>query len=144
MNAEQTRENVLAFGHENIIAVHPSTLMFTREKQLSKTGDCVVGIASDKALADLNQKFKDKLKQPNAKVTIIIEAEGLTGQINAFGSPKLILTHPTDMVVRKSDYICNRTLAIRADKSANDLPRDLVEKLKNPKQKVNIILVLRG
>jgi hypothetical protein len=84
------------------------------------------------------------LKQPNAKVTIIIEAEGLTGQINAFGSPKLILTHPTDMVVRKSDYICNRTLAIRADKSANDLPRDLVEKLKNPKQKVNIILVLRG
>jgi hypothetical protein len=144
LNAEQTRENVLAFGHENIIAVHPSTLMFTREKQLSKTGDCVVGIASDKALADLNQKFKDKLKQPNAKVTIIIEAEGLTGQINAFGSPKLILTHPTDMVVRKSDYICNRTLAIRADKSANDLPRDLVEKLKNPKQKVNIILVLRG
>ena len=118
--------------------------MFTKEKHLSKTGDCVVGVAADKAVADLNQKFKEKLKRPNAKLTIIIEAGGLTEQINASGSPKLILTHPTDIVIRKSDYICNRTLAIRADKSANDLPRELVEKLKNPQQKVNITLVLHG
>ena len=144
MNAKETRENIRALGHENIQAVHPSTLMFTREENLSKTGDCVVGIASDKAVANLHQKFKDTLRKPNAKLTIIIEAGGLTEQINALGSPKLILTHPTDMVIRKSDYICNRTLAIRADKSANDLPRELVKKLKNPKQKVNITLVLRG
>ena len=134
----------MAFGHENIQAIHPSTLMFTKEKHLSKTGDCVVGVAADKAVADLNQKFKDALRKPNAKLTIIIEAGGLTEQINASGSPKLILTHPTDMVIRKSDYICNRTLAIRADKSANDLPRELAEKLKNPQQKINITLVLRG
>ena len=80
--------------------------MFTKEKHLSKTGDCIVGVAADKAVADLNQKFKDALRKPNAKLTIIIEAEGLTEQINASGSPKLILTHPTDMVIRKSDYIC--------------------------------------
>jgi hypothetical protein len=144
LSAKETRENIVAFGHENIQAIHPSTLMFTREKHLSKTGDCVVGVAADKAVADLNQEFKEKMKRPNAKLTIIIEAEGLTEQINALGSPKLILTHPTDMVIRKSDYICDRTLAIRADKSANDLPRELVEKLKNPQQKVNITLVLRG
>jgi len=118
--------------------------MFTRERHLSKTGDCVVGVAADKAVADLNQEFKEKLKRPNAKLTIIIEAEGLTEQIDALGSPKLILTHPTDMVIRKSNYICDRTLAIHADKSANDLPRELVEKLKNPQQKVNITLVLHG
>ncbi len=144
MSAKETRENIVAFGHKNIQAIHPSTLMFTREKYLSKTGDCVVGVAADKAVADLNQEFKEKLKKPNAKLTIIIEAEGLTEQINASGSPKLILTHPTDMVIRKSDYVCDRTLAIRADKSANDLPRELLEKLKNPRQKVNITLVLRG
>jgi len=118
--------------------------MFTREKRLSKTGDCVVGVVADKAVADLNQEFKEKLKRPNAKLTIIIEAGGLTEQINAFGSPKLILTHPTDIVIRKSDYISDRTLAIHADKSANDLPRELREILKNPKQKVNITLVIRG
>jgi hypothetical protein len=142
LSAKETRENMSVAGHENIKAIHPSTLMFTREKQLSKTGDCIIGVAADKAVADLNPTFKDKLKRPNAKLTIIIEAGGLTEQINAFGSPKLILTHPTDMVIRKSDYICNRTLAIRADKSANDLPRELVEKLKNPRQKVNITLIL--
>ena len=144
MNAEETRENIIAFGHENILAIHHSTLMFTKEKRLSKTGDCVAGVASDKAAADLNKTFKNALRKPNAKLTIIIEAGGLTEQINASGSPKLILTHPTDMVIRKSDYICNRTLAIRADKSANDLPRELAEKLRNPKQKINITLVLRG
>ena len=144
MSAKETRENIVALGHENIQAIHPSTLMFTREKHLSKTGDCVVGVAADKAVADLNQKFKETLRKPNAKITIIIEAGGLTEQINASGSPKLILTHPTDIVIRKSDYVCDRTLAIRADKSANDLPRELAEKLKNPQQKINITLVFRG
>jgi len=144
LSAKETRENIVAFGHKNIQAIHPSTLMFTRERHLSKTGDCVVGVAADKAVADLNQEFKEKLKRPNAKLTIIIEAEGLTEQIDALGSPKLILTHPTDMVIRKSDYICDRTLAIRADKSANDLSRELMEKLKNPQQKVNVTLVLRS
>jgi hypothetical protein len=118
--------------------------MFTKEKHLSKTGDCVVGVAADKAVAELNQTFKDALRKPNAKLTIIIEAGGLSEQINASGSPKLILTHPTDIVIRKSEYISDRTLAIRADKSSNDLQRELVEKLKNPKQKVNITLVLRS
>ena len=144
MSAKKTRENIVAFGHENIQAVHPSTLMFTKEKHLSKTGDCIVGIATDKAVADLSQKFKDALRKPNAKLTIIIEAGSLTEQINASGSPKLILTHPTDIVIRKSDYISDRTLAIHADKSGNDLPSELVEKLKNPKQQVNITLVVHS
>jgi hypothetical protein len=144
LSAKETRENISAMGDENIKALHPSTLMFTREKHLSKTGDCIVAVAANKVVVDLNQEFKDKLKRPNAKVTILIEADGLIEQITAFGSPKLILTHPTDMVIRKSDYICNRTLAIHADKSANDLSRELVKKLKNPHQKVNIRLVLNS
>ena len=144
MSAKQTREKVLAFGHENIQATHPSTLMFTREKHLSKNGDCIVAVASDKAAADLSPEFKDKLRKPNAKLTILIETDGLTEQINASGSPKLILTNPTDMVIRKSDYICNRTLAIHADKAANDLPRAFVEKLKDPKQEVKVTLIIHA
>jgi hypothetical protein len=138
------REKILAFGHVNIQAIHPLTLMFTKEKHLSKTGDCIVAVASDKAVADLSPEFKDKLRKPNAKLTILIEANGLTEQINASGSPKLILTNPTDMVIRKSDYICNRTLAIHADKAANGLPRTFVEKLKDPKQEVKVTLIVQG
>ena len=142
MSPKQTREIIRAFGHENIQAIHPSTLMFTKDKHLSETGDCIIAVAADKAVADLSVEFKDKLKNPNAKLTILIEADGLKQQINASGSPKLILSHPTDMVIRKSDYICNRTLAIHADKASNNLPRAFVEKLKDPKREIKVTLIV--
>jgi uncharacterized protein len=131
---------IFAQGHDNIIASHKTTLEFTRDRHLSKKGNCVVAVAADKAFADLSAEFKEKLQNPHAKLTVLIEADGVSEQVNAHGSPKLILTHTTDMVIRKSDYVCNRTLAVNADKSAQDLSRDLVEKLKNPEQKVKITL----
>jgi hypothetical protein len=76
-------------------------------------------------------------------VTVLVIAGEMTERINAHGDPRLSLTHPTDMVIRKSTHISGRTLAIHADKAANDLSRKLVEKLKNPKQKVKIILMVR-
>jgi hypothetical protein len=136
-------EVALAFGNRNILATHKTTLEITKETRLSKKGDCIIGIASNKALADLSQEFKRTLRKENAKITILIEAEDIVEVVNAFGSSQLILTHSEDMVVRKSDYICNRTLAIGADKAAYDLSRNLVEKLKNPEQKVKITLTVK-
>jgi len=118
--------------------------MFTKEKHLSKTGDCIVAVAADKAVADLSREIKEKLKKPNAKLTITIEADGLTQRINASGSQKLVLTNQTDMVVRKGDYISDRTLAIHADKSSSNLPREFIEKLKNPEQKIKITLIVHA
>ena len=51
--------------------------MITKEKHLSKAGDCIVAIDADKAPADLSQAFKEKLKAENAKLTITIEADGI-------------------------------------------------------------------
>jgi hypothetical protein len=138
----ETREVVFGYGHENMQATHKTTLEFTKDPHLTKKGDCIVTVTADKALADLTAEFKEKLRKPNAKLTITIEADGIIEQVNAEGSPQLILTHPTDMVVRKSDYICSRTLAVHADKAACDLSRDLVEKLKKPEQKVKITLAV--
>lgn len=136
------REIIFGYGHENIRATHKTTLEFTKDTHLSKKGDCIVAVAADKALADLNPEFKENLRKPHAKLTILIEAGGIAEQVNAHGSPQLFLTHPTDMVIRKSDYVCNRTLTIHADKAAQDLSRELVEKLKKPQQKVKITLVV--
>lgn len=138
----EIREVIFGYGHENIQATHKTTLEFTKDTHLSEKGDCIVTVAADKALADLTAEFKEILRKPHAKLTIKIEADGITEQVKAEGSPQLILTHPTDMVIRKSDYVCNRTLAVHADKAAQDLPRKLVEKLKNPKQKVKITLAV--
>jgi uncharacterized protein len=112
--------------------------MFTKDIHISKKGDCIVAMTADKSVVDLSVQFKEELRKLNAKVTIIIEAGDLREEIKALGSPKLCLCHPTDIVIRKSDYICSRTLAICADKSSIDLSRELVGKLQNPEQKVKI------
>ena len=134
------KDEVFANGHKNIAATHLTTLEITKEIHLSRRGDCIIAVAADKSLADLSEEFKESVRKSSAKLTLIIEANGITAQINAYGSSKLTLTHPSDMVVRKSSYIDDRTLAINADKAAAGLPRKLVEKLRNPKQKVRIIL----
>jgi len=135
-------EIILVYGHENIQATHKSTLEITKEPQLSKKGDCIIGVSADKGIADLSLEFKESLRKKNAKMTMLIEAGEAAEVVNAFGSPRLILAHPTDMVVRKSSHICSRTLAIQADKAACDLSRKLVEKLRKPKQKVKITLTV--
>lgn len=143
MHSIETREVVFGYGHANIIATHKTTLEFTKETQLSKKGDCIIAVAADKALADLNPEFKANVRKPNAKLTVLIEAGGISAQVQAYGTQQLSLAHFTDAVVRKSNYVCSRTLAVRADKAAIDLPRTLVEKLKNPQQQVKITLTLR-
>lgn len=136
-------EIILVYGHENIQATHKSTLEITKEPQLSKKGDCIIGVSADKGIADLSLEFKESLRKKNAKMTMLIEAGEAAEVVNAFGSPRLILAHPTDMVVRKSSHVCSRTLAIQADKAACDLSRKLVEKLRKPKQKVKITLTVK-
>jgi hypothetical protein len=138
----EVEEVVFGYGHANILVTHKATLEFTKDTHLSKKGDCIIAVAADKALADLSPEFKAGLQKPNAKLTILIEADGISVQVQASGTQQLSLAHPTDAVIRKSDYVCSRTLAVRADKAAIDLPRALVEKLKNPKQKVKITLTV--
>jgi len=144
VRASEKTETIVGYGHKNIQATHKTTLEFTKDKHLSKKGDCIVAVAADKALNDLSAEFKENLRKPHAKLIILIEAGGIIDQVNAYGSPRLILSHPTDMVVRKSGYVCNRTLAVHADKAAQDLSKALVEKLKNPEQKVKITLIMRA
>jgi hypothetical protein len=143
LNEKEISETVVAFGHENIRATHKSTLEFTKDKHLSQKGDCIIAVAADKGLIDLSHEFKESLRQPNAQLTITIEADGVIEQIHAHGAPNLLLTHSSDMVVRKSNHMDNRTLAVGADKAAKDLSRRLVEKMRNPRQKAKITLTVR-
>jgi hypothetical protein len=139
----ELKETIFGYGHENILATHRTTLEFTKDKHLSKNGDCIVAVSTDKAVADLSSEFKRHLRQANTEITVTIEAAGIKGQLKAHGSPNLVLTHPTDVVIRKSDYVSDRTLAVRADKAAADLPQELVEKLRNPQQRVKITLTMQ-
>ena len=138
----EVTEIILGYGHENIQATHKTTFEITKEAQLSRRGDCIIAVSADKTMVDFSSEFKENLRKENAKIAIRIEAGDIVEVVNAFGSPQLILAHPTDMVARKSNHICNRTLAIQADKVACDLSRDLVKRLRNPEQKVKVKLTV--
>ena len=143
MHSMEMSEIIFTYGHRNIQATHRSTLEITKEKQLSKKGDCIIAVSADKAMTDLSPEFKESLRKKNVRITMRIEAGDIVEPVNAFGSPRLILTDPADIVVRKSSYVCSRTLAIKADKAAWDLSRKLVERLRDPKQKVKITLTVK-
>ena len=133
---------IIAHGHANVLATHPTTLEFTKEAYLSKKGDCIIAVSADKTMSDLDPVWKESLKQEGSRISILIEAGGTIETVNAQGSPRLILSHPTDFVIRKGNHICSRTLAIHADKAAADLSRTLMKKLKDPQQKVRFTLIV--
>jgi hypothetical protein len=136
------KEVIRARGHENISATHGTTLEITKEASLSKRGNCIIAVGANKASIDFSSEFRKNLRKDHARITVLVEAGGVTETVNASGNSRMILAHPTDIVVRKGGYICNRTLAIRADKSACDLSRELVKRLKNSKQDVTITLTV--
>lgn len=131
---------IRACGHENVSASNKNTFEITKVAELTQRGDCIVAVGANKGVKDLNCELKRILRHDDAKLTVIIQVDEEEEVIEAWGSSKLTFNHPTDMVVRKSSYICERTLAIKADKAAEDFSRRLVASLKNPRQKVTVTL----
>jgi uncharacterized protein len=118
-----------AWGHVNVSAKHSTTIEITKEDHLTPQGDCIIAVSADKGLTDLPADFLEALKDEKAKLVIEIECGGAKERITAHGHPDLTFTNPHEMVVRKSDYICGRTLAIGADKASKDMDRKLISNL---------------
>lgn len=133
-------EKIFAFGHEKIIGTHKTTIEVTKENYLTERGNCIIAINANKACFDLNNQTKKFLKS-GGKIKFIFEINGETDVVTAFGSPKLKLSNKTSIVIRKSDFIDDRTIAIKADKAAKDIKRKIIEELKNPNAKLIIRVV---
>jgi len=134
-------EVLYARGHPNVQSTHKTTFQITKEPFLSKRGDCVIAVAATRGIIDLSSKFKKNARHENARITVIIDVDNVKEVVKAQGSKRLTFTHPYDLIVRRSSYVCDRTLAVRADKAACDLSRKLVEKLQNPEQRVKVTLI---
>lgn len=137
-------EIVDACGHENIRSTHKTTFEITKESTLTKRGDCVIAVGATKGAKDLSSEFKEAMKREDVHITVTIETGEIREVVKARGSPQLLFTHPTDMVVRKSNYICGRTIAIKANKVARDISRKLIEKIQTPCQKIKITLTVES
>ncbi|MER3601563.1 MAG: DUF371 domain-containing protein [Nitrososphaerota archaeon] len=125
------REVVSFFGHANILALHPTTLEITRAHALTPKGDCIVGVRADKASADLSDAVKGAIRQEGRPIRLTLLVGGLSFSFLARGSEALSLSSKEAIIVRKSSYTnCKKTIAIRSEAAAADLPRALVALLR--------------
>jgi len=136
------KEVVLAHGHQKVRATNQRMFVIVRDAEIRKEFDAVIAVRADKACSDLSAEFRDALKGAK-RVEVTIEAEGVTDKITAYGSPAMGMTNLGEMAVRKNDIIDSRTIGIMADKSANEIRQELVEKLRNPNTHVKITLEIK-
>ncbi|KZX17596.1 DUF371 domain-containing protein [Methanobrevibacter filiformis] len=122
---------IKAYGHENVSSKHKSTFEITQDSSISAAGDCIIGVGADKNMNNFSNELKNKIANENSKITVKLTTTNAHDEIIGQGHPDLTLNHLTDIVCRKSSYICSRTLMIKADKAAIDLDKQLIEDLKN-------------
>jgi len=116
------------------------TFEITKDHDLTRRGDCIIAVNANKAPKDLSIEFKKACKRDGSKITMKLEAGGVVDFIEGLGSPNLSFAHPTEMVGRKSLYVSDRTIMVRANKAAWDLDRRLIEALKSPKSTLTVLL----
>ena len=136
----EAEDSFKAWGHPNITAKHRTTIMITTDEHLSKAGDCVVAVLSEKGLDDLLLDLKESIRDEDAEVTFIMETGGQSLVVRGQGHPGLTLTSPSDIVIRKSSFICDRTLMIKADIAALDIPPEFVRLLEDHAREVHVTI----
>ncbi len=136
---EEPVDIVRAKGHPEVTATHPTTLMITKDEEIGPRADCVLAVGADKSVAGLRDTTKRAIRSGH-QIEVTIEAGGLKEVIRGRGHGDLTLSDTTDIVIRKSTFICGRTLMIRADKAAIDLRQGFVERLRDAKAKVLVTI----
>ena len=118
-------------GHNNILSLHKKTVEITKDSHLTVNGDCIIGVNANLACIDLPEKFKKKVQYSNSDIIFTIRVEPYSFTIHGKGSEKLTLKHKNDIVLRKSAFVCSRTLAINCDMASDDIPRKMIKELQN-------------
>lgn len=136
-------DKIEAYSHINILSTHKTTIEITKDRYLTKNGNCIIGLNALKACNDLNPNLKKMIKEEK-KIKIKIIIDDLIDVFYGFGHEKLTLLDNKDMVFRKSDFICDRTVLINCTKSSSELDRKLVEKFKVPDKKFYLIFIFEG
>ena len=129
------RYEIEFFGHENIRSNHQKTIEITKESHLTPRGDCIVGVNASSSCVDLPDELKNKLKNSETEVCFTIRVGTDEFTLKGKGHPDLVLSHTQDIVLRKSDFTCPRTLSVKCDKASDMVPREMISQLQNPKTK---------
>lgn len=127
-----------AKGHENIQASHSSTLEVTTDSQLTKRGDCIIGVNASHSAKDLKPFIQTALRLPRCQLHTVLKVGVYTDIIVGWVSLDLPFSDSSSIVWRTSAYVDERTIATRCDKAAKNLNRRLVTALQNPQSVLEV------
>ncbi len=133
-------EEIIFKGHPLVQSLHSRTIEITKDSELTLRGDCIIGVSANKACGDLSPEIKEKIKKNNSVIEVQLIVEPYSFVIKGSGNDNLLLSNPKDIVLRKSKFICDRTLSINCDFSSLEIPRNIIEALNNP-SKIGIMLI---
>ena len=129
------QDEVTFYGHPNIRSLHAKTLEITKDEHLTPKGDCIIGVKANKACADLDESFKHRVKSNSSVVRIEIMVGDESFLILGMGDERLSMLNAYDIVIRKTNFVCPRTMSVLCDKASSDLPRKLVSMLQDQETK---------
>jgi hypothetical protein len=129
------QDEVTFYGHPNIQSLHAKTIEITKDEHLTLRGDCIIGVKANKACADLDESFKHRLKSNSAVVRIEIMVGDKSLLITGRGDERLSMLNANDIVIRRTNFVCPRTMSVLCDKASSDVPRKLVKILQDQETK---------
>ena len=130
---KNNKYNFTVRGHNNVLALHKNTVEFTKDKELTLNGDCILGVDANFSL----QKIKEILKQYN-KLKLRVSVGDFSQSILFSGN--IDFDDGRELVLRKSNFNSKRTLGCYSDLAAFDIDRKIVKQMKNEKTKMSVEL----
>jgi hypothetical protein len=95
-------------------------------------------------LNDFSGTFKDLIRRDSSRVMLSLEVCGLKEEIMGNGDHRLTLTSEEEIVCRKSNFICERTLMVKANKAAKDIDRRIIEALRDGQREVQVKVIVES
>jgi hypothetical protein len=118
-------------GHPNVRSLHRNSIEITKDEHLSIRGDCIIGVRANKGCIDLDERLKHRLRSLDSRINMEIMVGNEAFVINGKGDGSLTLLSQTEIVIRKSSFVCPRTMSIKCNKASNDIPRKMITLLQN-------------
>lgn len=124
-----------AYGHPAISCKHVKTIEFTKDTELTESGDCIAGI---RATFDSNelQKFSKKVRMFMRVTTP--EGEVLEDVVKFKVSPHF--ESSDELVVRKSGFSSERTFGLGLNRGSNRINREIVQLMQDPNTEMTVTI----
>jgi uncharacterized protein len=126
------QDDVTFYGHPNIRSLHAKTIEITKDEHLTPRGDCIIGVKANKACVDLDEALKRRLKSNSAVVRIEVMVGNESVLISGMGDHRLSMLNSHDIVIRRTNFACPRTMSVQCDKASSEVPRKMVKILQDP------------